>query len=96
MDPKSLTSLDWNNISVIVHTLWIILISIVVFGGTFLIAHIFIPGMNFTKFKSGQLKVLRLLLYVISGAAFAIAAFLTIRTFSHLSSVLSFYSRLWM
>jgi len=76
MDPKSLTSLDWYNIRIIVQTLWLILTSVVVFGGTFLFAHVFLPGPVQFSGRSGpeqrktvQGKNLRLFLYSLSGAS---------------------------
>ena len=96
MDPKSLTNLDWNNIKVVVHTLWFILISVAVFGGALLIAQVFLPSLAMVKIKTGQFKSLRLLLYLLSGASFTVAILLIIQTFSQLSSLLSFYARFWM
>lgn len=96
MDPKSLTNLDWNNIKVVVHTLWFILTSIAIFGGALLIAQVFLPGLAMAKMQTGPFKSLRLLLYFLSGASFTIAIILIIRTFSKLSSLLSFYARFWI
>lgn len=96
MDPKPLTNLDWNNIKVVVQTLWFILISIAVFGGAFLMAQVFLPGLARAKIQSRPFKSLRLLLFFLSGASFTVAIVLIIRTFSQFNSLLSFYARFWM
>lgn len=96
MDPESLTNLDWTNIKVIVQTLWFVLVSVVVFGGAFLLAQVFLPAMAGPKIQPGQLKNIRLFLYSVSGASFIVAVFLVVRTFGRLNSILSFYARFWM
>ncbi|MBF8264824.1 MAG: hypothetical protein HW384_688 [Dehalococcoidia bacterium] len=103
MDPKTLTSLDWYNIRIIVQTLWLILTSVVVFGGAFLFAHVFLPGpVPFSRRAvPGQMKTvppknLRLVLYLLSGASLIFAIVITVRTFSILNSIITFYPRFWM
>lgn len=96
MDPRPLTSPDWTNILVLVRALWVLLALVVVFGGAFLSAHVFLPYLAATSNQPRGVKHLRLALYSVSAIALVTAVVLATRTLSQVSSVLQFYPKLWM
>lgn len=95
MDPKFIASPDWNNIGLLIRLLWALLLSIVVFGGAFLTAHVFLPSLLPPE-RRRQLRGARLFLYSLSGIAFVGAAFAAAQTLGRLTSILHFYPRFWI
>lgn len=96
MDPMPLTTPDWTNILALVRALWVFLAIVVVFGGAFLSAHVFVPRLAPGSAQSHKVKVLRLSLYSASVVALASAVVLGARTLSQVSTALQFYPRFWM
>ncbi len=95
MEPKALTAPDWSNLGTLIGTLWIVLATVVIFGGAFLTAHVFLPALAPPE-TLRRLKGLRLALYSISGIAFVAAALLVAQSLGAAPSVIHFYPRLWM
>lgn len=96
MDPMPLTIPNWTNIMVLVRALWVFFAAVVVFGGAFLSAHVFLPYLAAGSTPNQGVKALRLALYSVSAIALVAAVVVATRTFGQVSSVLQFYPKLWM
>ncbi|MBI4287501.1 MAG: hypothetical protein HY671_03600 [Chloroflexi bacterium] len=95
MQPQALSGADWSSIGALVSGLWAFVAAIVVFGGAFLAAHVFLPAAA-PAWALKRLKGLRLVLYSVSGIAFVAAAMLLAQTLGVVPSIVHFYPRFWM
>ena len=96
MDPKALTSTDWNNIHLFLQWFWIYFPLVVVFAVTMLTAHALIPSAVMTGHLPSSVAKLRIPLTLFAILVAAGAIVILVLGINQTLDVRNFWSRLLM
>ena len=93
-DPKALTSIEWNNIHMILQWFWIYLPIVLAFGLTLLTAHAIIPSLVNTGQLPESTQKLRPVLTLFAAGLFAAGVVILVLVINAQLDVSDIYDRL--
>jgi len=92
VDPRTLTTADWGQLFHITWSLFTIILFVVPFAFSLLVAHAIIPSLTMTGHLARRANALRPVFYVIALAFFAVALFTAITTLTNTGVTTSIYA----
>jgi ABC-type Na+ efflux pump permease subunit len=96
MDLAPITGPGWDDIGSFINLLWLFLASVLLLGGSFLLAQAVLPSLVSTGHLPSKALKLRPILYVFSLLFLGLAGFFLARAISQVPTILEFYPRFWM